>query len=66
MSDGLNYSQKQDLLSKCHYADQLLSEIESILLSAQSNSVFPKSSGVFAPSICSSLRCWQAILNLDW
>lgn len=48
--DGLNWHQKQHLLSNCQYADKLLSEIEGILHSSQSNSVFPKYSGSLAPA----------------
>jgi GTP-binding protein EngB required for normal cell division len=47
---GLNGPQKQHLLSSCQYADKLLSEIEGILHSSQSKSVFPKYSGSLAPA----------------
>jgi GTP-binding protein EngB required for normal cell division len=47
---GLNGPQKQHLLSSCQYADKLLSEIEAILQSSQSKSVFQKYSGAVAPA----------------
>jgi GTP-binding protein EngB required for normal cell division len=47
---GLNGPQKQHLLSSCQYADKLLSDIEEILHSSQSKSVFPKYSGALAPA----------------
>jgi GTP-binding protein EngB required for normal cell division len=43
--EGLNGPQKQHLLSSCQYADKLLADIEGILRSSESKSVFPKYNG---------------------
>lgn len=41
-AESLNPSQRLHLLSSCRYADQLLSEIESILTASSSRSPFPR------------------------
>lgn len=41
-AESLNSSQRLHLLSSCRYADQLFSEIESILTASSSKSPFPK------------------------
>jgi len=47
--DSLNSSQQLHLLSSCKYADQLLSEAESILFASGSKSAFPKYQPDLAP-----------------
>jgi len=48
--DSLNSSQQHHLLSSCKYADQLLSEAESILFASGSKSAFPRYQPDLAPT----------------
>ena len=47
--DALNSSHKHHLLTSFKYVDELLSDVESILLSSTSKSPFPKYRGDLSP-----------------